>query len=162
MDDNHGQWRILHTERRREMGTKGHLKLGKVPYYYPADPSAVHTAGVLGVGQLKYLRAWEDFKGKYVESGTSLFLKSTLKELWLPFLRTVACLCKAWVSRTQCFTSALHILDIIIFYSHYNCYYNHHSINISWILKLISACLYLKYNLYKKGSIVNESEHDSL
>lgn len=71
------------------MGTKGHLKLGKVPYCYPADPSAVHTAGVLGVGQHKYLRDLEDFKGKYVDSGTALFLKSTLKELWLPFLRIV-------------------------------------------------------------------------
>lgn len=94
MDDNHGQGRIFHIERRREMDKKGHLKLGTVPYCHPADPPAVHTAGVLGVGQHKYLRALEDFKSKYVDSGTALFLKSTLKELWLPFLRIVLVLAK--------------------------------------------------------------------
>lgn len=65
------------------------MKLGKVPYCHPADPPVVHTAGVLRVGQHKCLRALEDFKSKYVDSGTALFLKSTLKELWLPFLRIV-------------------------------------------------------------------------
>lgn len=137
------------------MGREWHRKLGDLAVLSCHIPTcSMHGLGAgAGIGYLLSLSLrWLQRQACWWSlpfTGSST-LETTQERALASRFKDSASFRKGGISRIQCLGKCL--AHTIAFYSHYNRYYNHCSINISWIPNLLSviSCITFTCSLYRK------------